>query len=466
MKAKRALLVKLFCIVAAGTVALFWAIDLLTQKTEQSMSYIAKNYQQELVEYGKKAEHMYRNKGNAALKVWLDNLQAKEQTWAAVVTSTVTPLANGILSKQFVDAHTLGRSVEWKIHLYFNHNPIMDIPFSDNSARLLIRLPQRMRPGTYFAYADLALQVALPFVLLSLLTLVLYQHLMSPLAKLEKATQQFSEGNFDVRINASFGDRNDELTALADNFDHMAERTSKLITNQRQLLSDLSHELRTPLARIDMAIDFVGQGISPEKALTRLRYESSNMRELVEDALTLAWLNTETPKLQYETFDLSELVSVICEDARFEYPDSKVIQTGLEQAVITNSSQRALGQAIENVIRNALHHTPKHKQVNVSLVSQKNVYMLCIQDQGIGVPEDCVEDIFQPFFRVDKSRAVSDDDRPLVLAKGHRGFGLGLALAQRQIEAVRGVIKAQNYYTNTGQIAGLKINIDLPYSDA
>ena len=123
-----------------------------------------------------------------------------------------------------------------------------------------------------------------------------------------------------------------------------------------------------------------------------------------------------------------------------------------------------MGQAIENVIRNALHHTPPHKQVNVCLVSQQRFFTLHIQDEGMGVPEDLVEDIFKPFFQVDKSRMVSDDDRPPAYAKGHRGFGLGLALAQRQIEAVNGVIKAQNYYTTTGQVAGLKITIDLPYS--
>lgn len=463
MSASHTLLIKLFCIIAAGTVALFWAIDLFIHKTEKSMSFIAQEYQQELVEYAEKAEHIYTNDGDAALENWLNTIQKKEQTWAAVVTSTVTTLANGVLSEQFVKGHTLGRSVEWKIHLYFDHNPIMDIPFSDNSARLLIRLPQRMRPGAYFAYADLGLQVALPFVLLSLLTLVLYRYLMSPLRKLEKATQQFSQGNFDVRINASLGDRNDELTALGDNFDHMADLTSKLIVSQRQLLSDLSHELRTPLTRIDMAIDFVEQGIDPNTALARLRYESSNMRYLVEDTLTLGWLNTEMPKCKGEIFDLSELVSVICEDARFEYPDQVVIQKGLEQALIT-SSQQGLSQAIENVIRNALHHTPPHKQVIVSLVSQHNLFTLHIQDDGTGVPEDLVEDIFKPFFQVDKSRVVSDVDRPPASAKGHRGFGLGLALAQRQIEAVNGVIKAQNHYTHTGQIAGLKITIDLPYS--
>ena len=70
------------------------------------------------------------------------------------------------------------------------------------------------------------------------------------------------------------------------------------------MLADLSHELRTPLARIDMAIDFVEQDINREQALSRLRYEASTMRELVEDTLTFAWLNTESPQLNSDDFDL------------------------------------------------------------------------------------------------------------------------------------------------------------------
>ena len=104
------------------------------------MSFIAQEYQQELVDYGAKAEYIYKNDGEVALQNWLNTIHTKEQTWAAVVTSTVTALANGVLSEQFVQGHTLGRSVEWKIDLYFDHNPIMKIPFYDNSARLLIKL--------------------------------------------------------------------------------------------------------------------------------------------------------------------------------------------------------------------------------------------------------------------------------------------------------------------------------------
>ncbi|WP_289031579.1 sensor histidine kinase [uncultured Paraglaciecola sp.] len=459
---KNRLLIKLCCIIGAGTVLLFWMIDILSNQAEQSMSFIDEQYKQELQDYAKQAEDIYSKHGKDALDIWLEELQEKEQTWAAVAASNVVTVSNSDLREKYVEGIKLGRSLDWMIHLYFDYNPIMDIPFTDKNTHFLIQLPQRMRPGKYYTHAGLAIKFALPLILLSLLSLVLYQHLMSPLRRLENATKQFSEGNFDVRINASLDSRDDELTALADTFDHMADRTSKLIASQRQMLSDLSHELRTPLTRMDMAVDFLEHQLDPKKAADRLRYEAANMRELVEDALTLAYLDTERPKLNNETFDLAELINVICEDSRFEYSNHTLIANLPEQAVIKNSSQRALGQAIENVIRNALHHTPLTKQVTVFLSKTDTLYSLIIEDEGQGVPEELLEEIFKPFFRVDKARTLSDAQRELKVGQKRNGFGLGLALAQRQIEAVKGNIKASNHYSHEGKILGLKISIELP----
>ncbi len=476
-------------VIGVGTVLLFWAIDWLTNHTESSMSFIAQEHQQQLLDYGKEADEIWKNEGEEALSVWLKMLQEKEQTWVGVVNSDITPLAGSSLYKPFFDRFQYGRSVEWKIHLYFQQNPVMEIPFADASTHLLIELPQRMRPGSMLLYANALLQIALPLILLCILSLVLYRHVMAPLRKLENVTKSFSAGHYDVRTNASLLERNDELTRLAVTFDKMADRTSKLIYNQRQLLADLSHELRTPLTRIDMAVDFVEQQINPQQALARLRYEASTMRNLVEDTLTLAWLNTESPQLNADDFDLVELIQVICEDARFEYPDKNLVITLPEKAPLTQSSQIALGQAIENIIRNALRHTPEKSEVEVLLTTSELGYLLCVKDNGPGVPEHMLGDIFKPFFRVDKARA-SIGER--IDSSQSTGFGLGLALAHRQIEAVGGSIKAQNYtdtaqsYINeaqshineaqsyideaqsekskAGQRSGLKIQIELPRS--
>lgn len=457
---KNTLFWRLCAFIAFGTVLLFWALSWLTNHTETSMSFIDADHQQQLLDYGKQAERILRYEGEPSLASWLQDFQQKEDTWAAVVRSNITPFADSSLPNQYIERFQLGRSVEWKIHLYFAENPTMEIPFSDASSHLLIRLPQRMRPGAFLIYAKVFLQIALPLILLSILSFVLYQHVMTPLRRLENATNAFSEGKLDVRVSPYLSVRNDELTRLAATFDHMAERISKLIYNQRQLLADLSHELRTPLTRIDMAVDFVEQNINPKQALERLRSEASTMRNLVEDTLTLAWLNNESPRLNNDDFDLVELLDVICEDARFEYPDRRLTSVLPENVLITHSSQIALGQAIENIIRNALRHTPTESEVNVSFANCNNQYTLIVRDQGTGVPDEMLSDIFKPFFRVDKAR--SSDSR-LAPTQNNHGFGLGLALAHRQIAAVGGTIKALNYYSEKGHRAGLQIIISIPH---
>ena len=475
---KNKLLWRLCAFIAVGTVLLFWAIAWLTNHTETSMSFLDKTHQETLYAYGKEAEKIYLEKGEEGLAVFLKEIRTKENTWLAVLNSEMTTFADTKMLDEFADRFQIGRSPEWKIHLYFSENPVMEVPFVDNNTHFLIQLPQRMRPGSLLLATRLALQIALPLVILSLLSFMLYRHVMTPLKQLERATKDFANGNLEARAMATMPERNDELTTLAQTFDKMAQRTSSLIYNQRSLLADLSHELRTPLARIDMAIDFVEQDINREQALSRLRYEASTMRELVEDTLTFAWLNTESPQLNSDDFDLVELVNVICEDARFEYPDRTLCVSTPECASIEKSSQLALGQALENIVRNALRHTPQQSKVSVILVSDNNNYVITVTDEGTGVPESMLDAIFEPFFRVDKARATKN----YVHAAKRSGFGLGLALAKRQIAAVGGDISAcnraskgdkqiNNAYLNKDASAtkqtGLTVTITLPkFSDA
>ena len=459
---KNPLLLKLFGIIAVGTVLLFWLVNMLVRAAELKMSFIADEHQQQLFSYAREAERLYQDDPQEVL-AWIQALERREQTWAAIATGQIVALAGTTLSPTYLENLRPGRDPKWKIHLYFQWNPVMSVPFADGKTHFLIQLPERMRPGSFWPEAQWLLQIALPFILLCLLTLVLYRHMMKPLRQLQRATRQFSDGQFTVRVRPTLGQRRDEFAELAETFDLMAERTEQLIISQRQMLADLSHELRTPLTRVDMAVDYVEQGVQPKQALERLRYESSAMRELVEDALTLAWLDTESPRLSSDDFDLVELLTVICDDARFEHPDRQLHCQLPDEAWLHGSSHLALGQACENVIRNALGHTPAQKQVTISLCRQKSRWQLSVRDQGPGVPEHMLEDIFRPFFRVDGARralpttshSAGSESRP----PKRRGFGLGLALAQRQIAAVGGGISARN---SDVQGAGLEIRIWLP----
>jgi two-component system sensor histidine kinase PfeS len=443
---KRRLLWKLSAIIVAGTVLLFWLIHMLVNKTEQRMSFIDEVHQQTLYDYAAKAEQLYLDDDEAGLEEWLQAIRDRENTWVAVVQPELQPIAGSELSQEFKQRFRLGRSIDWKIHLYFKANPVMDVIFADGRTHFLITLPQRMRPGTYWLETNLLLQIALPMLLMAIISIIIYRHVMSPLRQLERAAQQFSQGNFDVRVRNSLGTRNDEITALADTFDGMAERIGNLIQTQRHLTSDLSHELRTPLTRIELALDWAEQHSPDSEPLRRIREECEQMRHLVEDTLSLAWLENERPQLQTEELDLTDLIDSIVDDARFEFPEHSIELKLPEQAPLTESSDRALGHAIENIIRNALTHTPEGGTVTVSLRSVDQQYQLDIDDEGPGIAAKYLQDIFKPFFRLGRT------SRQL-----YQGFGIGLSLAKRQVEAVGGKLTATNLDTK-----GLRMTIRLP----
>ena len=430
---KNTLFWRLSASITLATVVLFLFINYLTDKTEWHMSFIAEEHQEELKNYAKQAERLYLEGKNEALKEWLQTLQKKENTWVAIVKSDLVPILDTYIQQDYLDRFVLGRGVDWKIHLYFNYNPIMEVPFVDKHTHFLIQLPNRMRPGAYWKHMDLMLQIALPLLPLLLLTWLIYRYVMSPLQRLAIATRKFSAGDYDARARPNLGQRRDELTELADAFDQMAENTGKLIIQQRQLIADLSHELRTPVTRMEMAIGSAKQNISIGQLLPRLEKETNDIRTLIEDTLTLAWLENEKPKLKGDMFDLIELINVIIDDAKFEFPNAQFIIDFPKQLELIDCSQLALVQALENLIRNALKYSPTGKTVTIKVNHNEMDVFILISDQGGGVPEEHLENIFKPFFRVDKSR----DKEP-------NGFGLGLALARRQIEALSGTLTASN----------------------
>ena len=442
----RRLFWKLCLIIATGVVALFYVINLLTLQTEEGMSLLALEDRQTLTAWGREAERLYLAGDQQALDSWIEALQQQENTWMAVARYDIGHVAGDQIKPSFYQGYNLGRNVEWKVHLYFPDNPTMEVPFRNQQVSFLIQLPDRMRPGVYWGPTKITMQIILPTILMALLAFLLYRHIMRPLLQLQAATRHFSKGNFQVRAQKLMGRRNDEFSDLAATFDQMASRIGEQIISQRQLIADLSHELRTPLARLDIALSAAKEGDESTANIERIDRESKHIRKLVDDTLTLAWLENEQPELQQESLELIDLLDVLVDDAQFEFPDRRIVCDFPDSVVVENSSHRAAGQALENILRNALRYTPSGKAVTVNGRERESDVQIEIIDQGPGVPDKYLTRIFHPFFRVDKSRAADG-----------KSFGLGLALAKRQLAAIRAQVSASN--CNGG---GLRMTVTIP----
>lgn len=442
---KRRLFWRLFIILSLGGVIFVSLLHSAALLSDEKMSYIDQKHQQEILDWGAHAQQLLSQGKNDELDSWLENLSVQENTWATVVRSQVDVIAGNPLNERFYSGYGIGRDVSWKIHLYFPDNPIMEVTLEPYNYHFLVILPARMRPGTYMSHAFWMFRVVIPFIAFLTITILIYRYFMTPLKHFHQATTEFSQGNYKARIGDRIKLGDDEISQIAKTFDMMAERTSNVIEHNRNLIAEMSHEIRTPLTRIEMALDCAENQIDSQLMLDRIRAETGSMRQMAEDTLTLAWLENEQPSLTNEAFELTELIEAIVEDARFEYPDRHIELLLPERIPLTHSNQRALAQAIENIVRNGLRYTPNGHTLSITGTFESQQALLTISDSGPGIDSHLTTKIFDPFFKAEDQ------------VSSRKGFGVGLALAKRHIEAVRGSIVAKN-----NPDKGLDMEIRLP----
>ncbi|MCU6498269.1 HAMP domain-containing protein [Rugamonas sp. A1-17] len=294
--------------------------------------------------------------------------------------------------------------------------------------------PGDMR-GPRFQPLTLWVPIAAATVASLLFAMLLAWYFSRPIRALRQAFDAAAGGDLAPRFGAAGkGWRNSELNNLGRDFDRMTARLRSLIDGQTRLLHDVSHELRSPLARLQAAIGLAHQ--QPEKlaaSLERIERESVRMDKLVGELLTLARLEAGAIKASQEEISMAELLEQIADDANYEASSQQrsVVQEG-EADVMVAGQADLLGRAIENVVRNAIKHSPEGGVVQLQTRTLPDARQLCIRvlDRGPGVAVADLATIFQPFFR---SSSASTE-----------GHGLGLAIAQHVIEAHGGSIKASN----------------------
>src|SRR4051812_20500225 len=275
---------------------------------------------------------------------------------------------------------------------------------------------------------------------------LLAHYLVQPILRLRRATQAVAAGDLSARAGVAVGDRKDEIGDLVRDFDVMASRIQALVQSQKQLLRDISHDLRSPLQRLRMAVGLARRESASTTQLDRIEREAVRINELVEQVLTLARLENADVKLPMSPISPKAIVNDVLADASFEAERlecSVEFESSTDSQIIGN--RELLHSAVENVVRNAIHHSAPHSRVRVFLVNGDGRIDLRVEDEGPGVPEDALERMFEPFFRVDEARGTTN------------GFGLGLAIASRAVAVHGGSIEAHNLAPR-----GLQVKITVP----
>mgnify|MGYP000850280363 CR=1 FL=1 len=308
----------------------------------------------------------------------------------------------------------------------------------------VVRMPEH--PAIFYGYEPEELAAHI-LVILSIAGLVCYgltRYIVAPVRKLQSATRRFADGELEVRVGKTLGNRGDEIGELGRDFDLMAERIESLITAQHRLLRDISHELRSPLTRLGIALELARERMAPDGlyALDRIERESARLNELIQQLLVVARLDSGDGGAGSEArVDLLRLVREVASDALFEAKERgcDVRVDARSPRAETMGSESLLRSAVENVVRNAVRYTEAGTPVEISIESDPEAsggapdFVIAVRDHGPGIPKEALHDIFRPFYRVDDAR-----DR----RRG--GVGLGLAIAERAVRRHNGAISAAN----------------------
>ncbi len=254
-------------------------------------------------------------------------------------------------------------------------------------------------------------------ICITLLAALLYfslRWIFGPIKILSEAVSRISSGNFDTKIDIK---RNDELGNLAGRIDEMKTNISRMIRSKESLLIDVSHELRSPLTRIKLSTEFVEN----KKIKNKMRDDIKEMEVMITGLLETYRLDTAIDKLNIKKVELVKFVNAVI--SKFGNALLNLKSQFREKEVSIDKEKIEI--VLNNLIDNAIKYS-NGKPVDVTIESDldfKNETVISIRDYGRGIEQEEISKIFEPFYRIDKSR-----DKKI------SGFGLGLSIVKKILD--------------------------------
>lgn len=283
-------------------------------------------------------------------------------------------------------------------------------------------------------------------LVVGLATLWFSRRLVRPLDTLADAARSFGAGDTSARAKLH---RDDELGDVGRAFDDMADRTSALISSQRQLMGDVSHELRTPLARIRVALELAAEDPSAAKeVLADVGTDLDEIDQLIEDILTTARLDAEEASIKREPISVGELADRAVKRFHKRHP-SRVLEHTIHDAEhAIECDPVLLRRALDNLLDNAAKYSATTEPVALAVRPNGTTVAFEVIDRGVGMTKAELDRAGTPFWRADGSRARKTG-----------GVGLGLALARRIARAHGGDV-ALDSAPGRGTTARLSIPLE------
>lgn len=261
-----------------------------------------------------------------------------------------------------------------------------------------------------------------------------------PLSQLSRMATSLGKGDLSARSELT---RSDEVGEVAHAFDEMAERIQKLLQTEKELLANVAHELRTPLARIRVALEIASEGDAETArvSLGEIAVDLAELESLVDDVLTAARFELSdgggagaSLPLHREPIAAATIAARAAERFRVRHPQRRLDAQLDEHAGLVEADPMLLRRVLDNLLENAHKYSPNpDAQITLGVRAEGEHACFVVSDRGMGISEEDVPRVFNPFFRSEKSRS-----------RGTGGVGLGLTLVQRIIEAHGGRIEVSS----------------------
>jgi two-component system osmolarity sensor histidine kinase EnvZ len=273
-----------------------------------------------------------------------------------------------------------------------------------------------------------ALWITVPALLMITIAIIFLKNQTRPIVNLAKAAERFGRGeNIDeYRPSGAL-----EIRKAGLEFDKMRKRIMRHLNQRSEMLSGISHDLRTPLTRLKLQLSF----IKNEELSKKMSLDIDEMEKMLNEYLQF----TSSSYLKKdETFDISQLI----ENTIDKYTNDNISRE-LIPRVYMNGRKNLIQRSLNNIIDNSIKYANK---INLALSKRNNNIIITIDDDGLGIPENEYQNVFKPFYKLDKSRG---DSRSSV--------GLGLSIASDIIKSHGG-----NIVLEKSPLNGLRVKVFLP----
>lgn len=317
---------------------------------------------------------------------------------------------------------------------------------------LVVQLPSEVHPAHRFIVYFAISKVLIVIAMLALFSLILARKLQRPLDRLRESSRRLASGDFNVSVVTELKSNTREFNDLARDFDDMTKEIHSLAQRQRSLIRDVSHELRTPLARQNLALHLLRSKSEQSQLplIERLEREVDEMDSLVGEILEYSRLENSRYEASYKPVCLESLLSSQIEQSRLQLRHQQSIEVEYQKDLpMVVTDQRLVLRCLNNLLTNSIKYAGESAEIRLSVShtsANLDYVVIEVSDNGPGIAQKHIEEIFRPFTRLESSRD-----------KQQGGYGLGLAIVKEAMSLLNGKVIASNQTSG-----GLCVQLVLP----